>query len=273
MTNPNIHPTAIIDPSAKIGEGTIIGPFTIIGKNTTIGKNNKIGPSCIIENTTMGDENELIASCFIGVKPQDLSFQDGMESRVQIGNKNKIRECVTIHRATNLEQPTTIGNSCLLMANSHVAHDCILGNNIILVNSCGVAGHARIGDHAILSGLTGVHQFVRVGRFAMLSGLSGLTLDLPPFCYAVGTRAKLAGLNLIGLKRAGFKPEVVRAIKKAYMELFVSDRTMEESIALLRSKPQVPEVTELIDFCASTKRGLTTSRAKARKQKDEEDDE
>lgn len=272
MSNPNIHPTAIIDQTAKIGEGTIIGPFTIIGKNTVIGKNNKIGPSCVIENTTMGDENELIGSCFIGVKPQDLSFQEGMESRVQIGNKNKIRECVTIHRATNLEQPTTIGNSCLLMANAHVAHDCVLANNIILVNSCGVAGHVHIADHAIMSGLTGIHQFVRVGRFAMLSGLSGLTLDLPPFCYATGTRAKLAGLNLIGLRRAGFKPETVRAIKKAYMELFVSDRTMEESIALLRSKPQVPEVTELIDFCASTKRGIATSRSKSRMLKEEDEE-
>lgn len=273
MIYPTIHPTAIIDPSAKIGEGTVIGPFTIIGKNTVIGKNNKIGPSCIIENTTMGDENELIASCFIGVKPQDLSFQEGMESRVQMGNKNKIRECVTIHRATNLEQPTTIGDNCLLMANSHVAHDCVLGNNIILVNCCGVAGHVRIADHAILSGLTGIHQFVRIGRFAMLSGLSGLTLDLPPFCYATGTRAKLAGLNLVGLKRAGFKSETIRAIKHAYMELFLSDRTMEESLKLLRSKPQVPEVVELIEFCESTKRGLTTSRAKSRKQKNEEDDE
>ena len=167
---------------------------------------------------------------------------------------------------------TTIGNSCLLMANSHVAHDCVLANNIILVNCCGVAGHVRIADHAIMSGLTGIHQFVRVGRFAMLSGLSGLTLDLPPFCYATGTRAKLAGLNLVGLKRAGFKPETIRAIKHAYMELFVSDRTMEESLKLLRSKPQVPEVMELIEFCESTKRGLTTSRAKARKNKEDDDE-
>ena len=220
----------------------------------------------------MGDENELIGHCFIGVKPQDLSYQDGFESRVKIGNKNKRRECVTIHRSTKLEQPTVIGDSCLLMANSHVAHDCILGNNIILANSCAVAGHVQIADRAIMSGLTGLHQFVRVGRLAMLSGLSGLTLDLPPFCYATGTRAKLAGLNLVGLKRAGFKPEVIRAIKKAYMEIFVSDKTMEESIKILRSKPQVPEVMELIEFCESTKRGLTTSRAKSRRQKEEDNE-
>ena len=149
--------------------------------------------------------------------------------------------------------------------------DCILGNNIILANCCGVAGHARIADHAILSGLTGVHQVVRIGRYAMLSGLSGLVLDLPPFCYATGTRGKLAGLNLIGLKRAGFSAETVRAIKKAYMELFLSSRTLKESIELLRSKPQVPEVMELIEFCETTERGLTTPRKKGNKA--EEDDE
>ncbi|MBQ3933966.1 MAG: acyl-ACP--UDP-N-acetylglucosamine O-acyltransferase [Elusimicrobiaceae bacterium] len=272
MTNPNIHPTAIIDPSAKIGEGTVVGPFTIIGKGVTIGKNNKIGPSCVIENTTMGDENELIGHCFIGVKPQDLSYKDGFESRVQIGNKNKIRECVTIHRSTKLDQPTVIGDSCLLMANSHVAHDCILGNNIILVNCCGVAGHVRIADHAILSGLTGVHQFVRIGRLAMLSGLSGLMLDLPPFCYATGTRAKLAGINVIGLRRAGFSSETIRAIKHAYMELFLSTRTMKESIELLRSKPQVPEVMEMIEFCEKTERGLTTPRKKTNNTEEDADE-
>ena len=272
MKYPVIHPTAIIDPSAKIGEGTVVGPFTIIGKDTTIGKNNRIGPSCIIENTDMGDENELIGHCFIGVKPQDLSYKDGFESRVKIGNKNKIRECVTIHRSTKLEQPTVIGDSCLLMANSHVAHDCILGNNIILANSCAVAGHVRIADRAIMSGLTGLHQFVRVGRLAMLSGLSGLTLDLPPFCYATGTRAKLAGLNIIGLKRAGFSSETVRAIKKAYMELFLSSRTLKESIEFLRSKPQVPEVMEMIEFCETTERGLTTPRKKTNKTEEDNDE-
>ena len=226
----NIHPTAIIDPTAKIDPSTCVGPYTIIGPDVQIGKNNHIGPYCVIENTTMGDNNELIASCFIGVKPQDLSYKDGFESRVKIGSKNKIRECVTIHRSTKLEQPTVVGDSCLLMANSHVAHDCILSNNIILANCCGVAGHVRIADHAILSGLTGAHQFVRIGRLAMLSGLSGLMLDLPPFCYATGPRAKLAGINVIGLTRAGFSSDTIRAIKRAYMKLFVSSKTMKENI-------------------------------------------
>ena len=129
----------------------------------------------------------------------------------------------------------------------------------------------RIADHAILSGLTGVHQFVRIGRLAMLSGLSGLVLDLPPFCYATGPRAKLAGLNLVGLKRAGFSSETVRAIKKAYMELFLSSRTLKESIELLRSKPQVPEVMELIEFCETTERGLSTPRKKTNRTEDDDE--
>lgn len=272
MISPLIHPTAIIDPTAKIGEGTSVGPFTIIGKNTTIGKNNKIGSHCVIENTIMGDGNELIASCFIGVKPQDLSYDDKMGSMVKMGNGNKIRECVTVHRSTSLETPTTIGDSCLLMANAHVAHDCILGNFIILVNCCGIAGHVHIGDHAIMSGLTAAHQFVRIGRFSMVSGLSGLPLDMPPFCRATGTRAKLVGLNTVGLRRAGFTRDTIRAIKNAYVEIFLSSRTMLESLAYLRQKPQIPEVMELIEFCENTKRGLTTARLKARVDNWEEDD-
>lgn len=271
MQPAKIHPTAIVDADAKIGNNVEIGPYTIIGKRVTIGDNTKIGPYCVIENTTMGKNNDVIASAFIGVKPQDLSY-NGMESMVVIGDGNKIRECVTIHRSTSMEQPTTIGNNCLLMANSHVAHDCILGNRIILVNCVGIAGHVHIDDGAIVSGLAAAHQFVRIGKYSMVSGLSGLTLDMPPYCRATGGRAKLVGLNTVGLVRNGFSKEAIRNIKNAYRELFLSNRTLKESIELLKSSNPAPEVMELITFCENTKRGLTSARIKAR-QRGEQDDE
>ena len=260
MQETNIHPSAIIDPSAKIGKNVQIGPYVIIGKNTEIGEGTKIGPFCVIENTKMGKNNDFIGSAYIGVKPQDLSY-NGLDSRVIIGDNNQIRENVTVHRATSLETPTTIGNNCLLMANAHVAHDCVLGNNIILVNNCGVAGHVHIANNVILSGMTAVHQFVRVGRFSMLSGLSGLTLDMPPFCRATGPRAKLVGLNTVGLRRAGFSREQISAIKTAYKKLFLDTaHTMKETLDILEKENPTPEVKELIDFCRGTKRGIMNAR-------------
>ncbi len=261
MQPAKIHPTAIIDAEAKLGKNVEVGPYTIIGKNVTIGDNTKIGPFCVIENTVMGKNNDIIASAFIGVKPQDLSYT-GIDSMVIMGDGNKIRECVTIHRSTSLDHPTKIGNNCLLMANSHVAHDCTLGNNIILVNSVGIAGHVQIDDGAILSGMVAAHQFVRVGKYAMVSGLSGLPLDMPPFCRATGGRAKLVGLNTVGLVRNGFSKEAIRAIKNAYKELFLSNRTLKESLELLKNSNPTPEVMELITFCENTKRGITPARMK-----------
>ena len=139
MSEMNIHPTAIIAPDAKIDPSTVIGPYTVIGPHVTIGKNNHIGPFCIIENTVMRDGNEFIGHATIGVKPQDLSYDDSMQSMVHLGDGNKIRECVTIHRSTKEDVPTRVGNNCLLMANSHVAHDCQLGSNIIVANCTGIA--------------------------------------------------------------------------------------------------------------------------------------
>ena len=226
----NIHPTAIIDPSAKIDPSTLIGPYTVIGKGVIIGKNNKIGPFCVIENTTMGNGNDIIASAFIGVKPQDLSYKDE-PTRVQMGDYNQIRECVTIHRSTNLDKPTIIGNYCLLMANSHVAHDCRLGDHIIVANSTGIAGHVQVEDRVVMSGMVGIHQFVRVGTMAMLSGGAMLPLDIPPYCIAQGQRARLVGLNLVGMRRGGLTRETIMEIKRAYKALFRSGKRLQDAMA------------------------------------------
>lgn len=257
----NIHPTALIDPSAQIDPSSAVGPFTVIGPDVIIGKNNKIGPHCVIENTTMGDENEIIASAFIGVKPQDLSYK-GEPTRVTMGNRNQIRECVTIHRSTHLDSPTSIGDGCLLMANAHVAHDCHLGNHIIIANSTGIAGHVTVEDRVVMSGMVGIHQFVRIGTMAMLSGGAMIPLDIPPYCIAQGERARLVGLNIVGMRRGGLSRETMTQIKRAYKLLFRSGKRLEDSIAELEAAAPCPEVRHMIDFCKASKRGVTMAKRK-----------
>lgn len=268
MSDTHIHPTAVIDPSAKIDPSTVIGPYTIIGPNVTMGKNNHIGPFCIIENTVMGDNNEVIAHASIGVKPQDLSY-DGVESMVVMGNGNKIRECVTIHRSTSLETPTRLGNNCLLMANAHVAHDCQLGSNIILANCTGIAGHVHLADRVITSGMVGVHQFVRVGKLAMLSGGAMVPLDVPPYCTAQGERARLVGLNVVGMRRAGMGRDEIMAVKRAFKVLFRSKLLLKDAIAQLEADNPTPAVQEMLDFCKNTKRGVTAAKRKINEANDD----
>ena len=268
MSDTRIHPTAIIDPSAKIDPTTVIGPYTIIGPNVTMGKNNRIGPFCMIENTVMGDDNEVISHASIGVKPQDLSY-NGVQSMVIMGSRNKIRECVTIHRSTSVENPTRIGDDCLLMANSHVAHDCRLGNHIILANSTGIAGHVRLDDRVITSGMVGVHQFVRVGKLAMLSGGAMVPLDIPPFCTAQGERARLVGLNVVGMRRAGMKRDEIMAVKRAFKTLFRSKLMLKDAIAQLEADHPIPAVQEMLEFCKNTKRGITSAKRKVNQADDE----
>ena len=264
----NIHPTAIIDPTAKIDPSTIVGPYTIIGPDVQIGKNNHIGPYCVIENTTMGDGNELIASCFIGVKPQDLSYKDE-HTRVVMGNGNKIRECVTIHRSTFVEKPTTLGNNNLLMANSHLAHDVQMGNNCIVANSTGLAGHVIVEDRVVISGMVGVHQFARIGSMAMLSGGTMAPLDVPPYCIAQGERAKLVGLNIVGMRRAGLDRKVMMEIKRAFKLMFRSGKRLEEAMTQLESAPHCNEVQHMIDFCRASQRGVTPAKKSMRENDDE----
>ncbi len=263
-----IHPTAVVDPSAKIDPSTEIGPYTVIGEGVIIGKNNKIGPFCVIENTTMGDNNHLIASSFIGVKPQDLSYRDE-PTRVTMGNGNQIRECVTIHRSTDVNCPTSIGNNCLLMANSHVAHDCHLGNNIIVANSTGIAGHVIVEDRAVISGLIGIHQFSRIGTMAMISGGSMVHQDVAPYCIAQGERARLVGLNIVGLRRNGLSRETISAIKNAFKTLFRSGKLLAEAIAEIEAAHPCAEVQHMVDFCKNSKRGLIAAKRNMREHDDE----
>lgn len=255
----NIHPTSVVDPSAQIDPSSVIGPYTVIGADVVIGKNNKIGPFCVIENTTLGDNNEFISSVSVGVKPQDLKYK-GEHTRVVIGNGNQLRECVTVHRSTDVNVPTTIGNNCLLMANSHIAHDCHLGNNIIIANSTAVAGHIVIEDRAVISAMIGIHQFCRIGTMAMLSGGSMVPQDVPPYCIAQGNRAQLVGINLVGLRRSGMSNETILAIRRAFKALFRSNKIFSEALADLEATHPCAEVQHMIDFCKNSPRGVITAK-------------
>jgi UDP-N-acetylglucosamine acyltransferase len=250
-----IHPTAVVHPSACIDPSAEVGPFAVIGPETIIGPGCVVGPHCVVEYATLGRENRLVASCFVGGPPQDLGYK-GEPTRLVMGDRNLVREGVTLNRGTKATGETRIGSGCLLMALSHVAHDCRVGNNVIMANATGLAGHVQVGDGAILSTVIGVHQFVRIGRLAMISAGSMVGKDVPPFCTAQGDRAGLRGLNLVGLRRSGLAPQAIRAIKNAYAALFNAGLRLEEAAAQLRDAGPTPEVAEMLDFISQGKRGI-----------------
>lgn len=255
-----IHPNAIIDPKAEIGEGVEIGPYSIIEQDVIIGQGTKIGPHVIIrEGTRIGERCQIYQFASIGEAPQALAYQ-GEKTYLIIGDHNVIREFVTLHRGTlKGGGKTVIGNNNYFMAYSHVAHDCVIGNQVILANGATLAGHILIEDYAIIGGLSAIHQFCRVGTYAFISGLTGVTLDIPPFMLASGNRAKLYGLNSVGLKRHKFPEETIKALKKAYRIIFRSGLTLENAMRKVQEDEifKIPEVQHLIDFIQHSKRGIS----------------
>ncbi|MBW2544222.1 MAG: acyl-ACP--UDP-N-acetylglucosamine O-acyltransferase [Deltaproteobacteria bacterium] len=254
----SVHPTAIISPGAIIGENVEIGPYSVIGPDVRIGKDTIIGSHVVIEGQTeIGDNCHIFQFVSIGAPPQDLKF-GGEQCRVVIGKNNTIREFVTIHSSTSADIGMTyIGDNNLLMAYCHVAHNCKLGNNIVMANAANLAGHIHIEDYAIIGGLTGIHQFTRIGCHSIIGGASAVVQDIPPYVTVSGNRAKAYGLNLIGLKRRGFKEETIKALKKAYRIIFRSSLRL--SVALERVKEEVddlPEVRHFVEFIENTKRGI-----------------
>jgi len=246
----NIHPTAVLSAEAHIEEGVEIGPYTVIGPDVHIGKNTVIGPHVVIDaNADIGEGCRIFQFSSIGATPQDLKFK-GEKTRVIIGNNNTIREYVTINRATSADIGVTIiGNNNLLMAYCHVAHNCKLGNNIVMANAANLAGHIHVEDHAIIGGLTGIHQFTRIGAHCIIGGASAVSKDIPPFVMASGNYAKLYGLNIIGLKRRGFKEETIQALKKAYRIVFRSSILLSAAIAKVKVEvDDIPEVRQFVEF-------------------------
>ncbi len=255
----DIHPSAVVSPDAELGQGVKIGPFSMIGGHVRIGRDTLVGAHVAIEgDTRIGDRNQIYPYVSIGSPPQDIGYM-GEDTRVVIGDDNIIREYVTINRATTKQEwVTTVGNGNYMMAYSHVAHDCILGNNIIMANAATLGGHTVVGDHTTLGGLTASHQFVRIGAYAFIGGNTGLPKDIPPFMIAAGSRAKLYGPNLIGLRRHGFSKEVIEGLKKAYRIIWRESKRFDEGIARARKEVEAfPELDMLLDFFNGSKRGVT----------------
>ena len=255
----NIHPTAIVHPRAKIAEGVEIGAYSVVGEHVSVGKDTRIASHVLVEGwTTIGERNQIFPFSCIGTAPQDIGYKNE-ETYLIIGNDNVIRESATVHRATTKEdRVTVIGNNNFLMAYSHVAHDCKLGNHIIMANSVGLGGHITVGDYAILGGIVAVHQFVRIGAYAIIGGQSAVPQDIPPYVSASGNRAKLYGLNLVGLKRRGFSEQSIANLKKAYRIIFRSGLILEEALAKVKAElGDSPEAMHLMEFMKNSKRGIT----------------
>lgn len=254
-----IHETAIIDPKADIDDDVDIGPFSVIGRDVSIGKNTIVGPHVVIEPHVTIDSNcRIFQYAAIGAAPQSLKFE-GETTYLKIGKGSIVREFVTIHRGTGFGGGVTeIGEECFLMAYSHIAHDCRIGRKVVLANAATLGGHITIGDYATVGGLVAIHQFVRIGEHAFVGGKSAVVKDIPPFVIAAGDRAKLHGLNRVGLARQGFSQKTLSLLKKTYRIVFRIGLTQNEAIERVAAEvEQIPEVIQFIRFIKSSQRGIT----------------
>jgi UDP-N-acetylglucosamine acyltransferase len=253
-----IHSTAIVDKEALIDENVFIGPFCVIGRGAQIRKGTRLASHVVVEGKTeIGEGCQIFPFASIGFQPQDVKYK-GEETGVTIGNNNIIREYVTIHRASvGGDGVTTIGNNNFLLAYVHVAHDCKIGNNVVLVNLATLAGHVVVEDYAYIGGIVAIHQFTRIGAYSMVGGFSGIGQDIPPYMIASGARAKLFGLNTVGLKRHGFSDTTIAELKKAYKILFREKHTLKEAIKKVQTElPYSDEIKHLIGFIEKNRRGI-----------------
>ena len=254
-----VHPTAVINSGAELASRVTIGPYSIVGEHVTIGSDTVIDSHVVIEGRTrIGERNKISPFACIGTPPQDIGYK-GEDTRVIIGDDNVFREYVTIHRATSKENlETVVGNNNFIMAYVHIAHDCVLGDKIIMANAVALGGHTHVGDHANFGGLAAAHQFVRIGAHAFIGGLTGVSKDIPPFMIAVGSRARLYGINQIGLSRNGFDKESIAGLKKAYRIIWKENRRFSEGIKQVRDEMEsFPELEDLLGFLEDSKRGIS----------------
>ena len=252
-----IHPTAIVQPDTEIGDGVEIGPYSIIEGTVKIGDRTQVGAHVVIEgHTTLGSKNVIFTGAVVGSQTQDKKF-DGGTSYLKIGDRNKIREFVTINPGTIEGTETVIGNDNLLMAYSHVAHDCVVKNHAVLANQATLAGHVIIEDRAVIGGLSAVHQFVRIGKLALVGGCSKVVQDIPSFMMVDGHPARAYGINAVGCDRAGVPKEEKALLKKAYRILFKSKLSLKNAIHQLEKelKP-TPALKELLEFLKASERGI-----------------
>jgi UDP-N-acetylglucosamine acyltransferase len=252
-----IHPTAVVDPRAELGAVTV-GPFAVVGPGVILHDGVTLDAHAVVYGpTTIGDGTRIHAFACIGGDPQDLKY-DGEQTSLSVGRNNTFREYVTVNRGTVGGGGTTvIGDDNLFMASSHVAHDCNIGSGCIVANSVALAGHVVIQDRAVLGGLSAVHQYARIGRCAMIGGGAMVAQDVPPFTVAQGDRARLFGLNIIGLRRAGFDATAIELLRGAYRDLFGKGAPLRLAIERVRaSDGDAPEVAELLGFLSGSSRGV-----------------
>jgi UDP-N-acetylglucosamine acyltransferase len=256
MSAPGIHASAVVSPGSSLAEDVVIGPFCVVGPKVVLGRGVKLYSHVVVEgHTQIGEQTEVFPFASLGHAPQDLKFS-GEDSRLVIGARNRIREHVTMSPGTaGGGMETVVGDDCLFMVGSHVAHDCHVGNRVILANNATLAGHVTVEDFAILGGLSAVHQFVRIGAHAMIGGMSGVESDVIPFGLVKGERASLHGLNLVGMERRGFAKEDVQAARKAFQVVFADKGTLSERIELASSTfSGNPVVTGMIEFLRNKSR-------------------
>jgi len=253
-----IHPTAMVDPSARIAGGVEIGPYCVVGAGVSVGERCRLASHVVLEGPAeIGPDNEFSAFASIGGAPQDLKYR-GEPTSLRMGARNRVREYVTINRGTvGGGGLTVVGDDNLFMAMTHVGHDGRVGSRIVFANAATLAGHVEVGDDAIVGAYSGVHQFCRVARHAFIGGYSVVTQDALPWVVTVGNRAETHGVNLVGMKRKGYPPEVIRAIKKCYTTLFRSKHTLDEAMERVEAEfGSIDEVRYFLEFVRSSKRGV-----------------
>lgn len=259
---PNIHPTALVDPRAEIDDTAVIGPFCIVGPNVRIGAGTELGPHCTIDgHTEIGRDNRFYRYCSIGGMPQDKKYADE-PTRLVVGDRNTVREYVTFNTGTVQDGGvTTVGSDNWIMAYVHVAHDCHVGDRTIIANGVQLGGHVHVNDWAIVGGLTGVHQFCKIGAHCMIGGSSSIVQDIPPYVLCAGNPSKPHGVNTEGLKRRGFTPEVISALRESYKILYRRGLTLDEARAEMQAlgstDPQIgAAIGVTIDFLGKSTRGI-----------------
>jgi UDP-N-acetylglucosamine acyltransferase len=252
-----IHRSSVVHPSAAIGEGAEIGPFCVVGEHVTIGPGTRLLANVVVNgHTSIGEDSTIFPFVTLGLPSQDRKYQ-GEVSYTTIGDRTTLREFVSVHRATGEGEVTSIGDDSLLLAYSHVAHNCRIGNHVTMSSTAQLSGHVMIDDYATIGGMTGVHQFVRIGKHAMIGGFTKIARDIPPYLLVDGTPPSVGGLNVIGLRRAEFRPEVMAELKECYKLLYRSHLNTSQALDAMRAIVTTDEGREMVAFVAASKRGIT----------------